>query len=293
MARTDYRDVSHWDVDKGHTDLDGSPMLVAKATQGTSYADPQFGYWTGRGVPCAAYHCVEPASHGGLDAQVAHMLDVIGTDRPVMLDWEVWQDSDGSNRRWASISEALYVCQHFIAKGGKLRATYCPRWFWSNQLNGGSLAGLAALGLFNINSNYSVTPLSSTAMATFGGLPVKIHQYDDSPWDMNAFPGTVDQLLQLWGLEEADMALTPDDANTVWHAKTMGPKDADGNYTKSASAVMDNVLGGLADCEAKLDAANMALADLKAAIAGLGAPSGGAISGDVAVSGTLHLGAAQ
>lgn len=191
------RDVSHHDYDRGDTDVSMTPMLIVKFTQGSTYTDPRFGYWMGKGKPVAAYHCVEPNDASG---QVDHMLKVIGKNIPVMFDWEVWTDPDGSNKRWATIAQAKAVVQGFINAGGNAKMTYIPHWFWEGELNNGDLSWFADQGLFNINSNYSLAPCDPAAMAGFGGMTNKMHQYTNSPHDKNAFPGTVDELLALWGL---------------------------------------------------------------------------------------------
>ena len=210
---TGIRDVSHHDKDRGDTDVSGTPILIAKATQGTSFNDPAYTYWLGKGKPTAAYHCVEPDRQADLDAQINHMVSVIGTDRQVMIDWETWEDPGHVNIRHASIAECRHVVEGFMARGGNVKALYVPKWFWEGELNEGSLSWFADQGLFNINSNYSVPPCAPSAMATFGGLPVKMHQYTSTPHDKNAYPGTEQQLLELWGF--VDMDLTEQNLNDI------------------------------------------------------------------------------
>jgi len=233
---TGIRDVSHHDKDRGDTDVSGTPILIAKATQGASFNDPSYTYWLGKGKPTAAYHCVEPASHGNLDAQISHMLSVIGTSRQVMIDWEIWEDAPNVNVRHASISECKYVVQGFMAKGGNVKALYVPKWFWEGSLHEGSLSWFADQGLFNINSNYSVPPCAPSAMATFGGLPVKMHQYTSTPHDKNAFPGTVEELLQLWGFDVA-RTLTDDDLEAIFTYVGKGATVQPPNYSGAGQPI--------------------------------------------------------
>lgn len=205
------RDVSHHDVDRGDTDVARSLLVIAKATQGVTFVDPSYGYWLGKGRPTAAYHCVEPASHGAILTQVSHALNTIGKTRPAMADIETWQDSGGVNLRWPSFDEAYAWCRSYLAAGGNLRAAYIPRWFWQGKWGGRSLKPFADLGLFLVSSSYTTYSDTGPGWTAYGDMTPRQWQYADSPHDLNAIKASATDALAQWGFTGGSFMSNADD----------------------------------------------------------------------------------
>ena len=101
LAYADGIDVSHWQgtVDWTKVDGDGVQFAFMKATDGTSYTDPQFARnWSqarSHGIDRGAYHFAEPSSaSGSAVTQARHFVSTVGSmkhagDLPPVLDLEV------------------------------------------------------------------------------------------------------------------------------------------------------------------------------------------------------------
>jgi lysozyme len=100
LAYADGIDVSHWQgsVNWSKVDHDGVQFAFMKATDGTSYVDPQFARnWSAAksyGIYRGAYHFAEPSSRAGSAvAQAQHFVNTVGSlkhagDLPPVLDLE-------------------------------------------------------------------------------------------------------------------------------------------------------------------------------------------------------------
>lgn len=176
----------------------GTVAVIAKATQGTRFIDPNYADFkaqAGRlGTQFSAYHFLE---QGNGAAQADHAFAVVGAAVPLMLDVEPWEDI-GSRPTIAD-------CRAFIGRyqqlGGRVWATYFPRWYW--QETGGDLG---ALGTPVIASGYPGGYSDNDPnWAPYGEITPVIWQYTNKqsyggkPVDFNAFRGSVAELAALIG----------------------------------------------------------------------------------------------
>jgi lysozyme len=192
---------------------EGIEYAIIKATEGSAFKDPDFGVHTagasGAGMLVAAYHYVK--SNATAAAQVANIIEVVPRDMPIMLDIE--RNSGG-----ADLARDLY--NRLTAAGYHVPMTYLPRWYWV-EIGAPSLVGLPPLWSSRypdtvagtVAGEYADVP--ATYWNGYGGLPVAMLQFTSSaraggyqPLDANAFPGTREQLVALWGGQENDMQLT-------------------------------------------------------------------------------------
>jgi len=179
-----YPDVSNWNPGFDATPY---PVLVAKATQGTSYVDHLYTNFQAQaaGKPFCAYHWLDTTP--AVD-QARHCFSVVGPHVPLMIDDE----------------QNVIVVQHtldFVAEyrrlGGTVTLEYAPHWVWQNS-GSPDLRPLAAAGLSLVSSNYTTYSDTGPGWNPYGGVTPAIWQYTSSPVDMNAFKGTIDQLAALF-----------------------------------------------------------------------------------------------
>ena len=202
----------------------GTVAVCAKASEGTTYADPYYQHYkaeAGRvGALFFAYHFLRQG-HGAAQARFCH--SIVGNGVNVMIDHEPTELSAGV---WSlpTVQDALDFAATFRALGGLCTLVYLPRWYWGNPvsdrgLGSPSLAPLAAAGLSLISSNYTGYSDTGPGWAPYGGVAPVIWPYTDAlPYsgqsvDFNAFRGTVADLQALLGYTEDDM--TPDQANQL------------------------------------------------------------------------------
>lgn len=116
---------------------------------------------------------------------------------PIMVDWE--EGSGDSGRLHA-------VTDEFIRRGARVPMGYAPRWYWTGH-------GQPDLRRFPIvvNSDYRThSPDNPAGWAPLGPAAVGALQYTDREphdgynIDMNAFPGSADELLSLLGTSNSD-----------------------------------------------------------------------------------------
>jgi hypothetical protein len=198
-----FRDVSHYDYDRGQTSVSNYPMIIAKATEGDNFTDPRFTYWVGKHKYVAVYHWIDTSP---IDRQVDDVVRVIGDRHPIMWDAEA---------SGATVSRIVSMTKQTRARGGIVKACYLPHLWWE-QLGRPSLTPITDVGLFIINAWYGHGyGLSAPGWDAYGGVKPKILQYTSTPFDMNAFYGTEDQLLELWGFKEEDMPLSAEDLKKI------------------------------------------------------------------------------
>lgn len=212
-----YPDKSHHDVDRGDYDFDPDQLLVVKVSQGVSYIDPCWtpgsdAYEKVHGWSAARYLGVYHWIDGGdLDGQAVNVMRHAG-NRPIMWDCEA---------PGATVPRIVSLTKKTRARGGNVRVAYLSHHWWQEGLGEPDLRPLTDLGLFIINAWYDDGyGDSAPGWKSYGGITPKILQYTSTPHDMNAFRGTQQQLLALWGFtEEDDMELT--DVVTVWNGEKM------------------------------------------------------------------------
>jgi hypothetical protein len=132
-----------------------------------------------------AYHFL---NHHALEdpvAQASFAFSIVGPRTPLMVDWE-------PNRGYcATVADAWAFINQYRALGGIVHLYYCPHWSWSGNLGSPDLSGFLAAGLHLVSSDYTTYSDSGPGWVGYGNVPVNQWQFTDSPYDTNAFKGTV------------------------------------------------------------------------------------------------------
>lgn len=217
-----YPDISGYDAG---ISLAGMVAVVVKATEGTTYTNPDFDRVrqdaSSRGLPWAGYHFLHHNSSPAAQAQHFH---AVAGNAPCMLDVET--ATDGTK---AIVPDALNFASALAGMGGRVVLVYLPHWYWQS-IGSPDLRPLAAAGMGLVSSNYPTGGYSDTGpgWAPYGGVTPVVWQYTDAhplngfKVDMNAFRGTVDDFRRL--LDGGNVALTPQDIQAIWSYVVGGPK---------------------------------------------------------------------
>lgn len=210
-----YRDLSEYNSGSG---IDPNGVLVVLRSSIGSEDDAKYDDYVAAakryGVPYAAYHFLNSGSLGvSAAAQADFAYSVVGKT-PLMLDLEP------NKGNCASLAEAYAFIDRFRARGGICNLVYLPYWVWSNPagnngLGSPNLGGLISRGMKLVSSNYTTYSDTGPGWQSYGGMAPAIWQYMSSPYDTNAFRGTASQLLELFGLEDYDMAYSPETATAI------------------------------------------------------------------------------
>jgi lysozyme len=176
----------------------GTVAVVAKATQGTTYSDPDFHDFMNQaaavGAIGAGYHFLEQGN-GFAQADYCHQF---AGEVPIMVDCEPGAGSK------PTMSDVLDFIERYHGLGGRVWGVYYPHWYW--QETGGDLRPLRDIGgACLISSSYSGYTDSPTGAGwqPYGGLTPAIWQYTNNQpcggksVDFNAFRGTLDDLHNL------------------------------------------------------------------------------------------------
>lgn len=200
-------------------DYVSGPLVVAKATAGYSLIDGQYSrnkrLCAEKKIPFVAYHFLW---RGRVGDQVRHAISVVGKDVPLMLDFE---PDGGPGVPQPQVEDAIEFVKAYRAAGGICRTVYVPKWYVGNTGAGwrgaADLRPLERLGCDFIQSWYDV-PYSDTGVGfrPYGGITPAVWQYTESkPWngapggvDFNGFPGTLPELLKLFGFRSTEKELT-------------------------------------------------------------------------------------
>lgn len=200
----------------------GIRFAFLKATEGSTFVDSDFANnlvkARNAGMLVAAYHYVR--SSASVLAQVANVRRVVPRDVPVIPDVEA--NSGGIQLTRDFINELRSV-------GYRVPLVYLPRWYWQ-QIGSPSLSGLPPLWSSRYPDNVagSLTDewvdVPASYWNGYGGLPVAVLQFTSSgnlpgyagSLDLNAYPGTYDQLSVQLGYGSEDIVAT---ANDVWSAQ--------------------------------------------------------------------------
>jgi hypothetical protein len=198
-----YPDVSHWN---DPVDLTGVPLVIAKATQGTTGRDPAYArirdQAAAKRIPFAAYHWLDTSDPV---AQARHCYSVVG-GVPLMIDDE---------QPPISVPHTLDFVRAYRALGGRVGAEYLPHWTWT--ISGRpDLTPLTRAGLILVSSHYTSYSDTGPGWTSYGGVTPAVWQYADHKnlngryVDYNAYQGTAAQLLALiaGGQGVPDMELT-------------------------------------------------------------------------------------
>lgn len=194
MSLIQFPDVSHYQ--SGLTIQAGTPALLAKATEGTTYADPSYQNFKHQaanvGAVFGAYHYLRDGNAGG---QASFCYNIVGKT-PLMLDWEA---SSGG------VANAVAFINYYRALGGIINLYYLPHWYWQGTLGSPSLIPLNALGMKLVTSNYTTYSAGGPGWTGYGGATPVQWQYSDNTYyggyhvDYNAYKGTKEQYAVLLG----------------------------------------------------------------------------------------------
>lgn len=174
--------------------LPGTPVIIAKATEGTNYTD--LSYWQFRaqaaiiGAVFVAYHWLGP---NNFVTQAAHCHNVVG-NTPLMLDCEELTKQLGPD-------EILAFVEAFRGLGGICHLAYYPRWYWRMHGTNADINLLKNNKIGLVSSNYTAYSDTGPGWAPYGinqPKPVQWQyadngQYGTARVDMNAYLGTKEQ----------------------------------------------------------------------------------------------------
>jgi hypothetical protein len=239
------------------------PFVIMKCTEGTYYADPDYGVWLAQarraGKLAIAYHFVKAESSAQAQAAwlASHIQDF---SVPVMLDVE----TEGGSA--PSLGEVLGVADAMFSHGLKVRLAYLPRWYWQ-RIGSPDLTPLAQRGIGLVSSAYPRTgPVNpsggyaadggdhGSGWAPYGGLTPVLWQYTDAgveqqQLDFNAFRGTIDQLATLLGGSAHDVGGDVNLTDTVTISPGFAaryPSAGPDGFTANAQVAVGTLLEGAA-----------------------------------------------
>ena len=184
------------------------PVLIARATLSTSVVDKTYATFKARsaaaGTLFLAYHWL---NHGNLQAQAAHCFSVVGPGVPLMMDCEDEPGNTGYDGP-LTVADITGFAAAYRALGGTVNLAYIPAWYWSGAMSMADLRPLIPAGLHLVSSNYPNAGYTENGPGWnpyYTGAPTPVQwQYADSPFDMNAFRGTVAEYAQLVGASMFD-----------------------------------------------------------------------------------------
>lgn len=194
-------------LDMSRVAAEGFRYVIAKATEGTDYVNPEYREQKdgaqANGLYFMAYHYVKPWNW---DAQ-ADNFAAVEPDRSVrvMLDHE-----HGSG----DINDLRGVRDALRARGYQVVLAYLPRWFWEGHIGSPDLSDLD-MPLMSSNYVGGTGPASELyaqagprGWESYGGAPVAIYQFTESAavagfvLDANVFRGSETDLAALFGVED-------------------------------------------------------------------------------------------
>jgi len=191
-----YPDVSSY---QAGISFAGCVIVVAKATEGTGYTNPDYAPAKVRAADAGAYFCAYHFLHEGNGAgQASYAHGVVGSEVPLMIDFEPEYNPNGTISSAPQVSDAVDFINEYRALGGRTYLLYLPHWYWLGNLGQASLAPLIDLGMLLVSSDYTAYSDSGPGWAAYGGMTPIIWQYTStatlngvSNVDMNAYKGTL------------------------------------------------------------------------------------------------------
>jgi GH25 family lysozyme M1 (1,4-beta-N-acetylmuramidase) len=191
-----YPDVSSY---QAGISFAGCVIAVAKATEGTGYTNPDYAAAKVRAANAGAFFCAYHflrAGNGAGQASYAH--SVVGSDVPLMIDFEPEYNSNGTIASAPQVSDAVAFINQYRALGGKTCLLYLPHWYWQGDLGQASLASVINLGMLLVSSDYTAYSETGPGWASYGGMTPVVWQYTSTATvngvanvDMNAYKGTL------------------------------------------------------------------------------------------------------
>ena len=191
-----YPDVSSY---QAGISFAGCVIVVAKATEGTGYTNPDYAPAKVRAAGAGAYFCAYHFLHAGNGSgQASYAHGVVGSDVPLMIDCEATYNSNGTLASAPQVSDIVDFINQYRALGGKTYLLYLPHWYWQGDMGQASLAPVIDLGMLLVSSDYTTYSDSGPGWAPYGGMTPAIWQYTSSATvngvpnvDMNAYQGTL------------------------------------------------------------------------------------------------------
>lgn len=174
--------------------IQGTPIVIAKATEGSSFVDSQFIYFKKEanriGAKFLGYHWLNTAD---ASAQAAHCYGIVGSKIPLMIDVE--------NGAYTPVSQVKKFVNVYRSLGGVVHLYYMPKWYWTN--NGKEdLNGLVKMDMNLVSSQYTNYSDNGPGWQPYAkGQPKPVQwQYTDNQLynmgmkiDFNAYLGTVEE----------------------------------------------------------------------------------------------------
>lgn len=191
-----YPDLSNWE--SGLHIQPGTVAVVAKATEGDYYHDGSYQRFKTEAASVGAifsgYHFLK--ANITPERQADYYFGYAGAT-PCMLDVETEGDSK------PTLDEVLAFADRLKGRGGRVWASYFPRWYHDQV--GGDLSRLTAAGIALVSSNYTSYSDSGPGWEPYGGATPLMWQYTNAQHygggscDFNAFRGSVADLAKLVG----------------------------------------------------------------------------------------------
>ena len=177
----------------------GCVIAVAKATEGTGYTNPDYASAKVRAANAGAFFCAYHFLHAGNGAgQATHAFSVVGSNVPLMIDFEPEYNANGTIASAPQVTDAVDFINEYRSLGGKTYLLYLPHWYWQGDMGQASLAPVTDLGMLLVSSDYTAYSDAGPGWAPYGGMTPAIWQYTSSATlngvknvDMNAYQGTL------------------------------------------------------------------------------------------------------
>jgi peptidoglycan hydrolase-like protein with peptidoglycan-binding domain len=177
----------------------GCVIAMVKATENDDYTNPDYAAAKVRAAKARAYFCAYHFLHGGNGAgQASYAHGVVGSEVPLMIDFEPTYNSNGTIASAPQISDAVDFINKYRSLGGKVYLLYLPHWYWAGNLGQASLAPLIDLGMLLVSSDYTGYSNTGPGWAPYGGMKPVIWQYTSTATlngvknvDMNAYQNTL------------------------------------------------------------------------------------------------------
>lgn len=212
-ATTFIRDMSHYD---DHLSLYGYAGTTHKITEGRGYVDPAYAArmpgFRAPNLVLGSYHVLHTADPAG---QLQFWIEQQDKLTPWWRDWPHWiMQIDAEKWPADSVPPSTVVTFARMLKSANLPGLQVC--YASRGQYGDSLAGIP-LELWNAAYHSSTYPGNDAVdWRPYSGRTPLFWQYTSTPYDKNAFRGTVAELLA--HIEGGDMPLTPEDVKAVAQA---------------------------------------------------------------------------
>lgn len=184
-----FPDVSNYQA--GLTIQPGTPALLAKATEGSTFTDGAYAGFQAQAARVGAVFCAYHFQWDGSAAEARHVHSVVGST-PLLLDVE-------NTNVPVTLAAVISLVNGLRALGGVVHLAYVPQWYWSGTMGSPSLVPLQQLGVSLVSSYYTAYSDNGPGWTGYGGvLPVQWQFTDSYPYggssvDFNAYKGTATQ----------------------------------------------------------------------------------------------------